>query len=438
MSKNLKVTIVGRTNVGKSTLFNRLSSRVKAIAFDQPGVTRDFIQDMVSWNNATFSLIDTAGLTLRKTDDSFAKELQKRGIALIESSDVIIFMCDGTTGLLPEDREIAQLLHKAGKKVIVVINKMDIKDAAEYVHEFAQFGFGEIIPISAQHGTGIGDLLESIVHALPQSGAAHEDAERVPKVAIIGKPNVGKSSLLNVLLNKERVLVADYPGTTREPISEKISFYKEDIQFTDTPGIRRKRMVDEPLETLMVKRAFSAIDDADIVLLMVDGSEHAIADQELKLAFYAFENQKALAILFNKTDLVDEESKEDLTSSLDEYKFFIKKIPSLMISCKTGKNVGRVLSMVSELWGRYTQQFANEELTILFKEALRHKPLYVNSNMLILRAAKQVKTGPITILLIVNEPKWFGDSQLKFFDNILRRAYNLSGVPVKFFVRKTG
>jgi GTP-binding protein len=438
MSKNLKVTIVGRTNVGKSTLFNRLSSRVKAIAFDQPGVTRDFIQDMVSWSNATFSLIDTAGLTLRKTDDTFAKELQKRGIALIESSDVIIFMCDGTTGLLPEDREIAQLLHKAGKKVIVVINKMDTKDAAEYVHEFAQFGFGEIIPISAQHGTGIGDLLESIVHALPQSGAAHEDAERVPKVAIIGKPNVGKSSLLNVLLNKDRVLVADYPGTTREPISEKISFYKEDIQFTDTPGIRRKRMVDEPLETLMVKRAFSAIDDADIVLLMVDGSEHAIADQELKLAFYAFENQKALAILFNKNDLVDEESKEDLTFSLDEYKFFMKNIPSLAISCKTGKNVGRVLPMVSELWERYTQQFTNEELTILFKEALRHKPLYVNSNMLLLRAAKQVKTGPITILLIVNEPKWFGDSQLKFFDNILRRAYNLSGVPVKFFVRKTG
>lgn len=438
MSKNLKVTIVGRTNVGKSTLFNRLSSRVKAIAFDQPGVTRDFIQDEVSWHGVTFLLVDTAGLTLRKTDDSFAKELQKRGLELINNTNLILFMCDGTTGLLPEDREIASVLHKSGKDVIVVVNKVDSKDSSEYEHEFAQLGFAHIIPLSAQHGTGIGDVLDTIVQILPPTSAAQEDEHRVPKVAIIGKPNVGKSSLLNLLLNKDRVLVADYPGTTREPISEKISFYKEDIQFTDTPGIRRKRAVDEPLETLMVKRAFSAIDDADIVLLMVDGSEHALADQELKLAFYAFENQKALAILFNKNDLVDEEGKEDLEVSLDEYKFFIKNVPTVTISCKTGKNVGRVLPLVSSLWERYTQQFADEKLTILFKEALRYKPLYVNGSMLSVRAVKQVKTGPITLLLVVNEPKWFGDSQLKFFDNVMRRHYNLTGVPIRFFVRKTG
>lgn len=437
MSKNPKVVIVGRTNVGKSTLFNRLSTRVKAIAFDQPGVTRDFITDTVSWSNVLFSLIDTAGLTLRKTDDPFAKELQKRGIALMQDADLILFMCDGKTGLLPEDREIANHLHKLGKKVIVVINKMDSNESAEYLHEFERFGFKKIVPVSAQHGTGIADLLEEIVAVLPSTTATAEE-ERVPKVAIIGKPNVGKSSLLNLLLQKERVLVADYPGTTREPISEKISFYKEDIQFTDTPGIRRKRMVDEPLETLMVKRAFSAIDDADIVLLMVDGSEHAIADQELKLAFYAFENQKALAILFNKDDLVEEVGKDDLEYSLDIYKFFMKKVPKLTISCKTGKNIGKILPLVSTLWNRYIQQFSNEELTMFFKEALVHKPLYVNGHLLIVRAVKQVKHGPITLLLIVNEPKWFGKTQLGFFDNILRTKFDLVGVPISFFVRKTG
>lgn len=437
MSKNPKVVIVGRTNVGKSTLFNRLSSRVKAITFDQAGVTRDFIQDTVSWNNAIFTLIDTAGLTLRRTDDPFAKELQKRGMVLIQEADLILFMCDGKAGLLPEDREIASHLHKSGKKVVVVVNKMDSNDAVEHLYEFQRFGFERFVSISAQHGTGIADLLEFIVAALPQ-GVEQEPEERVPKVAIIGKPNVGKSSLLNLLLQKERVLVADYPGTTREPISEKISFYKEDIQFTDTPGIRRKRSVEEPLETLMVKRAFSAIDDADIVLLMVDGSEPSFADQELKLAFYAFENHKALAILFNKDDLSQELLKDDLEYNLDVYKFFMKKVPQLTISCKTGKNIGRVLPLVSTLWTRYTQQLDNDELTSICKEALQYKPLYHSSHLLSVRAVKQVKTGPITLLMIVNEPKWFGPTQLGFFDNILRRKYNLIGVPIRFFVRKTG
>lgn len=437
MKKTPVVVIVGRTNVGKSTLFNRLSSRVKAIAFDQPGVTRDFIKDEVSWQDAVFTLIDTAGLTLRRTDDPFAKELQKRGVELISGADLVLFVCDGVIGLLPEDREIATHLHKMGKRVVVVINKIDDKEAAEHIHEFERLGFEKTVTVSAQHGTGLADVLEIIVGMLPK-GTVERDEMRIPKVAIIGKPNVGKSSLLNLILQTDRALVADYPGTTREPISERISFYKEDMQITDTPGIRRKRVVDEPLETMMVKRAFGAIDDADIILLMLDASENRISDQELKLAFYAFEHDKALIVLFNKNDLVDEQGQQDMDFSLSEYKFFFKNIPSLTISCKMGKNIGKVVPLINKVWERYNQQFSNEDLTVLCKDALARKPLYCNSNMLLVRAVKQVKTAPITLLLIVNNPIWFGPSQLAFFSNILRREYDLIGVPIRFLVRKHG
>ncbi len=439
MSKLSTVVIVGRINVGKSTLFNRLSVDVKSLAFDQAGVTRDFLKDVVCWKDRCFELIDTGGVSLQKMDDIIAEEVRLRALQLIEVADLVLFVCDGKIGLLPQDRDIATMLHKLGKNVLLTVNKIDSMLAQEHFHEFQQLGFKSTVGISAQHGLGIGDLLDLLLNLLPVKKEVVEEEKPRYGVILLGKPNVGKSSLMNLLLKEERTIVTPIPGTTREPITERIAFYKEDIQVTDTPGIRRKRAIEEPLEKMMVRTAFRALERADIVLLLIDATEGQILDQELKLAFYAFEQQhKALILLFNKQDLVDEHMRERMEFSLEEYKYFMKKIVRLDISCKTEKNIGKIVPLVNKVWQRHSQELSEEEITILFKEALGKKPLFHKTSPLHIKRARQIKIAPITILLIVNEPKWFGPSQLGFFENILRRSYELQGVPVKFIPRKKG
>jgi GTP-binding protein len=252
----------------------------------------------------------------------------------------------------------------------------------------------------------------------------------------LGKPNVGKSSLMNLVVQQERSLVSPQAGTTREAVSDIITFYKADIQVTDTPGIRRKRGVTEPLEMLMVKSALRASDNADIVFLLVDASEGKLSDQELKLAFYVFDNYKALILVFNKQDLIDDVAKHTLEHNVEEYDYFLKKIPQITVSCKTGKNVGKILPLAQKVWEHYSQKFNNEELTMLFRTALQRKPLYHKTELLALYEVQQLATAPITLLLTVNEPQWFGQSQLGFLDNLMRDNFELTGAPIKFLLRK--
>ena len=343
-----QVVIVGRTNVGKSTLFNRLSENVKAIALDLEGVTRDFLRDTISWQGKSFELVDTGGISLRKTQDPILSQSRAIALSMIESADIILFVVDGECGLVTEDREIAQLLHKHGKTVFLVINKVDIKDAAENKYDFVGLGFPQSCFISAAHGKNIIDLLELIVGHLPEPIMVDVE-EPAYKVMLLGKPNVGKSSLMNLLLQKERSIVSSEPGTTREALTERVTFYQEDIQLSDTPGVRRMRSVTEPLEGMMVQSTMQALKNADIVLLLIDASAECVVDQELKLAFYAFDSQyKALMILFNKSDLIDEATKARFDQALSEYDFLLKKIVTLNISCKTEKNVGKILPAVKE------------------------------------------------------------------------------------------
>jgi len=438
MSNLSKVAIVGRTNVGKSTLFNRLSESVKTLTLDFCGVTRDFVKDTVSWNGSTFELIDSGGLVLRKTQDVIDEKVRQIALNMVKESDVAIFVCDGTVGVLPEDIEIAKLLRQLDKKVILVINKADTKIAQENEFEFQKFGFKQSVFISAQHGTGIGDLLDLIVENLGQKANRSDDEEPIYKITLLGKPNVGKSSLLNILLEEERSIVTDIPGTTREAISEKIRFYKESIQITDTAGVRRKRSVTETLETLMVKSTFDAVKNSDIVLLLLDVSMAEISDQELKLAFYVFEQGKALILLFNKEDLLDPEKKKDLEYSLSPYEYFMKKVEVLNISCKSGKNIGRILPLVTKVWARYSHHFTDIELTELFKIALTRKPLYHKTLPLVVYAVRQVKNAPITLVLFVNNPAWFDDSHKAFFENTMRAKYDLKSAPIIFMIRKRG
>jgi GTP-binding protein len=430
-----QVVIVGRTNVGKSTLFNRLSDNVKAIALDQEGVTRDFLRDTISWQGKSFDLIDTGGISLRRTQDPILSQARAIALSLIESADIILFVVDGKAGLVVEDREITKLLHKHGKTVLLVINKVDVKEAVENVHEFESLGFPKSCFISASHGKNIADLLELIVSNLPEPIFV-EVEEPAYKVMLLGKPNVGKSSLMNLLLQKERAIVSPEAGTTREALTERVKFYQEDIQLADTPGVRRMRSVTEPLEGMMVQSTMQALKNSDIVLLLIDGSAQAVVDQELKLAFYAFDSQyKALMILFNKADLIDESTKVRFDHALSEYDFFLKKVVTLSISCKTGKNVGKILPAVREIWDRHSRQFNQNELTQLFKEASVRRPLYHNKQLLTFFSAHQISTAPITIVLHVNMPSWFGESQLAYYEKTLRQKYDLRGVPVKFIVR---
>lgn len=430
------VALLGRTNVGKSAIFNRLSEQIKSITFDFHGVTRDFIRDTICWQDKCFELIDTGGLSFEKTQDPILLKVQEQAMHFLESADIILFVVDGANGLVTQDHAIARIIHKMKKKVLLLINKLDNRQMMiEKGYEFESLGFKHTLFISAQHGFGVGDLLESIVQELPEKGVL-QDNEPLCKVTILGKPNVGKSSLMNCLLNQERSIVADMPGTTREAISEAIKFYQEDIVLIDTPGVRRPRAVQEDLEGLMVKSSLRSLDKSDIILLVIDAHEGRISDQELKLAFYTFqERYKALIILFNKEDKVDETIKKDLEFSLDEYTFFMKKLVSLSISCKTNKNITKILPLVDQVYKRYTQQFDDLELTRILKEALHAKPIYKSQALIEIKKAKQIAQGPITLLLTVNLPQLIDQAQISFFEAVLRKAYDLRSVPLKFIIK---
>jgi len=435
MSNQLqKVVLIGRMNVGKSTLFNRLSKDNKSLACDYPGMTRDFLTDKMDWKGKHFELIDSGGIMFGKARDPFVKLVNEQVMDLMAQAQVIVLVCDGTVGIHPEDRELAKKIHKLGKFAILVVNKIDTNLAKEHEHEFERLGLDRTISISAQHGIAIGDLLDEIAEQVTNFSPSPVEVKF--KVTLLGKPNVGKSSLMNLLLGKERTIVSEIAGTTREAISEDIRFYQEDLQLVDTAGVRRKRGVTDDVETMMVKSTLSAIRESNIILLLVDSSEGKLSDQELKLAFYAFEQGKALILLFNKQDLVDTDITSEMDFNLENHDFFLKKIEALKISCKTGKNVGKILPLVKEVWERDSQRFSDIEINVLFKDAMRARPLFRNGQRLVLRKAHQTMSAPITIELYVTEPQFFESSQLAFFENLLRSKYNLRSVPIKLTAKK--
>jgi GTP-binding protein len=437
MKKLNKVVIIGRTNVGKSTLFNRLSTSVKSMTLDYMGVTRDFISDTVTWKDRSFELIDTGGIDFKKGLDFLTEAIRERAVQVLESSDVVLFVVDGAAGVTAEDQTLARFVHKLKKPTLLLINKGDSHAAQENESDFIALGFGYegTILISAQHGLGMADVCEGILAGLPAQEDI-PDEEPGYKVVLLGKPNVGKSSLMNALLQRDRSLVSEIAGTTREAIRDRMQFYKETIEVVDTAGIRRQRSVDETIEEMMVKTSFGAVRDADIILLLIDAHEAQLAHQELKLASYAFEQGKALIIIRNKHDLVTEDIQEQWKYDTEEYEHLLRKIEVLTISCTTGHNIGKILPLVKEVWERYTHNFSPAHLTMIFKEGLERTPLFHNKHRLKMFSAKQVGIKPLLIRLNVNEPDWFESSQLSFFENLLRKDHNLKSVPVKFNLRR--
>jgi GTP-binding protein len=439
MSRFPSVVIVGRMNVGKSTLFNRLSSSVKSMTLNYHGVTRDLIRDTVNWQGRSFELIDTAGVMagLRvKAPDELTMKIWEKAWSAVQASDLVMFMGDGTVGVTQEDREIIRQLHRLHKKMIVVVNKSDVHGVEQQLFEFTHLGSEATILLSAEHGKGIDDLLDAILAALPEK-KAYEAVESKYKVVILGRPNVGKSSLMNHLVRADRSIVCDMPGTTREAVSQSIVISQEHIMVTDTPGMRRKSTISEELEENMVYSSLQALTDADIVLLVIDGSEGTMVDQDLKLGFYAFtERYKSLIILINKADLIDEDREASLSERCEEYRYLLDKVPHKKISCVTGKNVGMVLPLVEEVWQRSQQKFDTALIYHLFAQELEKRPLMRNGQRLLVHDIRQVGKNSIIFRMTVNESAWFGASQLQFFENILRKKYDLRGVAVKFIVRK--
>lgn len=429
------VAIVGRMNVGKSTLFNRLSTSVKSLTLDYAGVTRDIMRDTIQWNERTFELVDTGGISIKKAKDIITEKVRQQALDIVAKADIILLVIDGSVGLTKEDDEVATYIRKQNKQVILVVNKSDKKSAKDHGQEAYGLGFKNLVFLSAEHGKGISELLELIIDFLPAKEKKEEDTSY--RVMLLGRPNVGKSSLMNALLNYERSIVADVPGTTREAITESIKFYKEHIAITDTPGIRRKKTIKTELEGMMVHSAFDALKESHIILLLLDATEGGFVDQDLKLAFYAFSEQnKSLIILINKWDLATEEHKKAIESNFDLYEHLIRKVPVLKISCKDGKNIGQILPLINKVWEDTNYEWKPGELNALFLPELVKRPLMHTGYQLKVYKAYQVKKAPITICLEVNHPEWFGPSELGFFENLTRKAYQLQGVPIKFITKK--
>ena len=434
-----KVVIVGRTNVGKSTLFNRFSRKIKSMVLDYDGVTRDYVSATITWNKKSFELIDTGGLAIESEHDDFLSgkvyELTKD---LVAAAEVVLFVCDGKLGVTLKDKEIADFLHKCNKEVILAVNKSDC--SGEFDQNFYQFnslGFKKIFSISSVHNDGIMDLIDEVVAGIKDEKVYDENSAF--RVAILGKPNVGKSSLLNKILGKDRMLTSQIPGTTRESVSENVGFEGQIIQLTDTAGVRRKARVKQEIEHMMTSGSLQSAKKAHIVLLVVDGSEKRLSDQDLKLLFYMQKLYKAVALVINKMDLLDIAEKTAMEFNMSEHEFFLKKIPIIRTSCLENKNIDRVKKIVNQIRQRCEQKFDREEINDVVKTAMTKKPLYRNGQVLKVSSVSQIENSRFTptFLLKVNKPDYFGDSQLGYIENRIRRNFDLKGCPVRFSIEKS-
>lgn len=438
MNKLENVVIVGRTNVGKSTLFNKISQTQRSIVLDQEGVTRDCIMENAEWNGVAFTLVDTGGISLVKKQDFILEQVYHKVEKAIEQAAAILFVCDVQIGVTQEDKRIARKLLKLQsdkRKLFLVVNKVENDDTRLRLYEFKQLGFDHIFGVSAHHSLGIGDLLDAVVPTLQAVTPDFTQGPLVPRITLVGRPNAGKSSLMNCLTKEDFSIVSPVEGTTREALHKRIKFNKAMFELVDTAGIRRQKTVEEGLESIMVKNSLHAIRHAHMVLLLMDASQSHLSAQILKLAEYALENGSALILLINKFDLFTPDMLAQLETSMAEYEFIIKKIEVMKISCLDGKNVNKVLPLVETVWDRYQMRLTDLYLTDLFKQALLRTPLYKNGKILTFYKAIQTSAAPMRIDLIVKNPEYFGQNQFAFYENVLRKAINLKSVPVIFNVR---
>ena len=436
-----KVVIVGRPNVGKSTLFNRLSGRRRALIHDMPGMTRDRLSDVVELDDGRrYELTDTGGLEYGESPMSaFAGEIKDQAQRALRDADFILFVVDGAAGLVAEDREIAQDLRAEASKTLLIVNKTDRKDAEEAVNDFWELGFERVLPISAEHGGGIDDVINAIEEIVPAESVQEEeeDADAPIRVAIIGRPNVGKSSLLNRLTQEERAVVSPISGTTRDAIDSPITRNGRPYVIIDTAGIRRKGKTTDEAEKLAVMSARRAIERCEIALTMIDATE-GVAAQDATVAGYAEDAGKAAMILINKWD-AEQHGPDDYKRFEEQLRFklkFLAYAPLFFISAKTGRNVEKIFPQIDAIVEGYRRKFRTSELnTILERAVTAHNPPTVRGKPRRFYYVTQLKSGPPTFALFsnVDEPLHF--SYRRYLENQFRDTLRLPGCPIHFVIR---
>lgn len=435
MSKQI-VAIVGRPNVGKSTLFNKIAGKRISIVEDTPGVTRDRIYADAEWLKYNFTIIDTGGIE-PENNDIIVSQMRRQAQMAIETADVIIFVVDGKEGLTGADREVAQMLRKSKKPVVLVVNKVDSLKEEDNAFEFYNLGIGEPITISASQALGLGDMLDQVVSYFYDEGNDDNEDEYI-KIAMIGKPNVGKSSLINKLLGEDRVIVSDIPGTTRDAIDSYIETDQGKFTLIDTAGLRRKSKVKEEIERYSVIRTYAAIERADVCILMLD-AEATLSDQDEKIIGYAHELNKAIMVIINKWDLIEKDTRTlDLaTKELQKSLSFMKYAPYLFISAKTGQRVHKVLEIAKECYNNYNKRIATGVLNDVINRAVMMKePPIIGLKRLKIYYVTQVGTKPPTFVFFVNNLQSLHFSYERYLENQLRESFDFKGTGIKLEFRE--
>jgi GTPase len=430
------VAIVGRPNVGKSTLFNRVVGTRRAIVEDQPGTTRDRLYDEVEWNGRTFMLVDTGGLDLNPEDEIAAKVHVQAELA-IQEADVVLLVVDVTTGVAGSEYEIADLLRRSDKPVVLAVNKADNADRELGVAEFYALGLGEPYPVAANSGRGTGDLLDAVVDALPPAIGKEGIDEETVHIAIVGRTNVGKSSLLNRLLGQDRVIVSPTAGTTRDAIDTQLRYEDRDLVLIDTAGIRRRGRVEPGVERYSVLRAMRAISRADVVLLMIDASQ-GVRTQDTHIAGHVLEAARSVVVLVNKWDLVikDTHTMARYEQAILHELRFMDYVPILFVSALTGQRVQKVLPLALEVWEEAGRRLTTAEINHILRDATaRHSPPTKWGKKLRLYYGTQVGVRPPTIVIFVNDVRLVHFAYRRFLENRIRDHCAFRGSPLRLVFR---
>lgn len=430
---NPLVAIVGRPNVGKSTFFNRIVGQRISIVEDTPGVTRDRLYADAEWCGHSFTLIDTGGLEI-KSEDVMWSHIRAQAQIAVETADVIVFMLDGKTGLTHEDYEVAAYLRKSRKPILLVVNKLD-NNEQHLLYDFYELGLGEPIGISAGQAKGLGDVLDEIVKLTGKYET--EEKEEALKIAVVGKPNAGKSSLVNKLLGYDRVIVSDIAGTTRDAIDTRIKIGDKEYILIDTAGIRRKRSVEEDLEQYSVMRSLGAVRRADVCLIVIDSSEE-LSEQDVKIAGYVHEQGKPSVVVMNKWDVVEKDTYtiEKYNRKLkEELKFMDYFIPTY-VSAKTGKRVDNLIKLAERAYENASRRVSTGLLNDVLREAiLTNEPPSKNGKRLKIYYVTEVSANPPTFVIFVNDDTLMHFSYRRYLENALRRSFDFEGTPVRLIIR---
>lgn len=429
------VAIVGRPNVGKSTLFNRLVGKRVSIVDDKPGVTRDRIYGNTEWNGKSIVLIDTGGIE-PYSKDIILSQMKRQADFAMDAADVILFLVDARDGITSSDEEVGKMLRRSGKPVILVINKVDDFTDLSPHFEFYSLGFGEPVLISAAHGLAIGDLLDMITEQMAEEQGKDERDDAI-KIAVAGKPNVGKSSLVNAILGEDRVIVSHIPGTTRDAIDTPFEADGQKMVIIDTAGLRRKSRISEDVEYYSTVRAVGAIEKADVVLMVLDGTEK-ISEQDKRVAGIAHDSNKGIIVVVNKWDIVEKDDKttREYTDNIRKEFAFMQYAPIIFVSAKTGQRVRQVMESIKYVWEQYNFRVKTSMLNDLLQDATAIvEPPTVKGKKLKIYYAVQAGIKPPAFIFFVNDEKLFHFSYARYLENQIRGAFNLKGTPITIRTR---